>query len=201
MVSWQTEADDAPNAGSEELAPGEFEAAVKEGVDEGVEAVGTLLDEAASDGRLKAFMERHGGTYEHLDVNKLKEHHRVWLVLVDSENKEDWGMVEDTLGELLWVPGKGEVVGTWSRSKVDNRIHISLLTHISALEDRSVQIWAKHADERIMKKQGKAAGTGTKKPRKKKEEEDQQALIEAQSVESRLQFNSMRAKLKGASKK
>lgn len=147
----------------------------------------------ATDPKLDAFVAKHKGTYEPFDYSKLKDHPRARVVLVGSEAKEeDWGMVEDTLGNLLWVPGKGEVVGTWTRSAVDNRIHVSLLTHISALEDRSVQVWAKYAEERLVKK----APAGTRKPRKVKTDEQELEAPQVESVETRLAFNSLRAKLK-----
>ena len=106
-----------------------------------------------------------------------------------GSNEDDWGIVEDTLSNLLWQPGQGEIVGTWTRSKLDECIHVSLLTSISALEDRSIIIWTKYAEER---KAQKAAG---KKPRAAKKA-DEPELIPELSVEKKLEFNSLRAKLK-----
>ncbi len=98
------------------------------------------------------------------DIRKdevLKTAVKAWLVLVDSD-KEDWGLVEDTLGKLDWEPGKGEVVGTWARVAYGNLIYLGVETSLAALQNRSTLIWAKYAEER---KAEKATG---KKPRKSK---------------------------------
>lgn len=113
------------------------------------------------------------------------------LALVDSD-RDDWGIVEDTLGDLLWQPGKGEIVGTWSRPRYDNLIHISLATSINALQDRSIQTFAKYAEER---RQG---AEGAKRPRKaKKAEEPMQEEVPTGElpVDEKLRFNSLRARL------
>jgi len=146
--------------------------------------------------KLELFKQKHPGAHTNDDVKSLnlkpeqqREHPRAWLVLVDSEDT-DWGMVEDTLGDMLWQPGKGDIVGTWTRSKVDNRIHISLLSSVNALESRSIAIWSKYAEERKVKK---AAG---KKPRAvRKPVEIPSPEI---SIEDKVYFNSLRAKLRRA---
>jgi len=74
---------------------------------------------------------------------------KVSLALVDSGD-ETWGVVEDTLGNICWKPGQGEIVGTWSRAPYDNLIHMGLTTSLEALQDRAIQIWKKYADERKM---------------------------------------------------
>lgn len=112
------------------------------------------------------------------------------LVLVDSD-KEDWGVVEDTLSNLNWQPGLGEITGTWSRPRYDNLIHISLATAISALQDRSVQTFAKYAEERRQRKEGE------KKPARKEKKvvEPLPEPVQELSVDERLRFNSLRARL------
>ena len=115
---------------------------------------------------------------------------KAWLVLVDSD-KEDWGLIEDTHGNFNWVPGKGEVVGTWSRTQFDGLIHLGVETSIAALQDRSIQIWSKYAEERRVQK-----ATG-KKPRKAKALSPEEAALPSPglSLEQKMEFNSLRAKL------
>jgi len=117
---------------------------------------------------------------------------KAYLVLCDSD-KEDWGIVEDTMNNILWQPGSGEVVGTWSKPRYDNLIHISLATAISALEDRSIQTFAKYAEER------RQQIAGVKKPAKrgKKAAEPIQEQLPAPeiSIEEKMKFNSLRARL------
>lgn len=135
------------------------------------------------------------------------------LVLVDS-GTEDWGIIEDTLDDILWQPGKGEVVGTWSRTRYDNLIHLSLCTSINALQDRAIQTFAHYAEERTMKKTGV---TATRAPRKSKKPEDAGPTKAARisraanttteeelspspslSIDEELKFNALRAKLRRA---
>ena len=115
---------------------------------------------------------------------------KAWLVLVDSD-KEDWGLIEDTKGNLNWTPGKGEVVGTWSRTQFDGLIHLGVETSIAALQDRSIQVWAKYAEERRVQ-----MATG-KKPRKTKAPKPEEAALPAPelSVEQKMEFNSLRARV------
>ena len=115
---------------------------------------------------------------------------KVYLTLVDSD-KHDYGVVEDTLNDLLWVPGKGELVGTWSRPRYDNLIHISLCTAISALQDRSVQTFARYAEERRQKE------LGVKKPTRKgsKTVEPIPELTPDISLDEKIRFNALRARL------
>ena len=114
---------------------------------------------------------------------------KAYLVLVDSDH-QDWGIIEDTMNDILWQPGKGEVVGTWSRPVYDNLIHISLGTALSALEDRSIQIFAKYAEERRQKDMVKRA------PRKAgKAAEPVQEPVPEISLDEQLKFNSLRARL------
>jgi len=116
---------------------------------------------------------------------------KAYLVLVDSDG-QDWGIIEDTLNNINWQPGEGEVVGTWSVSKLDNRIHISLATSLSALQDRSIQTFAHYAEERRLKKEG-AKKTARKK--KGKEVAEEQVVEGTLSVEEELKFNALRARL------
>ncbi len=114
---------------------------------------------------------------------------KAYLVLVDSDGK-DWGVVEDTLNDLNWQPGGGEIVGTWSRTPYDNRIHVSLGTALSALQDRSVQTFAKYAEERKQKELVKRA------PRKAgKAAEPVQEPVQELSVDEKLKFNALRARM------
>jgi len=117
---------------------------------------------------------------------------KAYLVLVDSDH-QDWGIVEDTMNDILWQPGGGEIVGTWSKPKYDNLIHISLSTAISALQDRSIQTFAKYAEER------RQQIAGVKKPAKrgKKAAEPIQEQLPAPeiSIEEKMKFNSLRARL------
>ena len=122
---------------------------------------------------------------------------KAYLALVDSD-QYDWGIIEDTLSDLLWTPGKGEVVGTWTRTKLDNLIHVSLGTSLSALQDRSVQTFAKYTEERRLK------ADGSKKPKKKArtaaEIAQEQIAPSASStpeisVDEKLKFNALRARL------
>jgi len=115
---------------------------------------------------------------------------KAWLVLVDSD-KEDWGLIEDTLGDLNWTPGKGEVVGTWSRTQFDGMIHLSVETSLAALQDRSIQIWSKYAEERRVQK-----ATG-KKPRKARALKPEEAALPSPelSLEQKMEFNSLRARV------
>lgn len=114
---------------------------------------------------------------------------KAYLVLVDSD-KQDWGMVEDTLNNLNWQPGSGEVVGTWTRPAYNNLIHISLGTALSALQDRSVQTFAHYAEERRQKVLVKRA------PRKAgKAAEPVQEPVQELSVDEKLKFNALRARM------
>lgn len=158
----------------------------------------------ATSSKIEEFKARHPSQYsaEELAALKLplsapsrKEHHPVWIVLVGSEEKDDWGVTEDTLGNLLWAPGEGDLVGTWSRSSLDGRIHISLLTAISALEDRTVTIWAKYAEERKAQK-----ATGKRKRTAKAKIEEPEPADEL-PVETKMEFNSLRARLRRGSSK
>jgi len=127
------------------------------------------------------------------DIRKdeaLKRSVKATLVLVDSD-KEDWGLIEDTLGDLNWVPGKGEVVGTWARTAFDNLIYLGVETSLSALQNRTTQIWAKYAEERRVQK-----ATGKKPKRARALKPEEAALPEAElSVEVKLEFNALRARL------
>lgn len=114
------------------------------------------------------------------------------LVLVGSEAR-DWGIIEDTLNNLLWEPGKGEVVGTWSRPRYDNRIHISLATAISALQDRSIQTFKHYAEEYKHMSEGTKKASISKKSKKTKEQV--QEPTPSLSVEEELKFNALRARL------
>jgi len=125
---------------------------------------------------------------------------RAYLALVSSD-KHDWGMVEDTMGNLLWVPGKGEIVGSWSRPQYDNLIHISLSTPINALVDRAIQTNKRYAEERLMKELGIKT---PKVPRVKKTKEGKGAGTEEVElpvdttqamVKVSLEINSLRARL------
>ncbi|MCJ7759859.1 hypothetical protein MUP59_01795 [Candidatus Bathyarchaeota archaeon] len=114
------------------------------------------------------------------------------LVLVDSD-KESWGIVEDTLNNLAWEPGKGEVVGTWSRPKYDNLIHISLATSIAALQDRSIQTFAQYAEERRQQKLG--VKKPSKRAKKAGEPMQEQAPVQDISFDEKMKFNALRARL------
>ena len=120
---------------------------------------------------------------------------KAYLVLVDSDNHNDWGIIEDTLNNVNWQPGEGEIVGTWSRPQYDNLIHISLSTALSALQDRSAQTFAHYAEERRLReagllkppRKGKKAVTSTEEP----------ALVPTPdiSIDEKLKFNALRARL------
>ena len=162
------------------------------------EEEGRATEAEASSAKLELFKQKHPGAYTHADINFLnmedaKDHHRVWLALVDSEDC-DWGIVEDTLGNISWNPGEGDIVGTWTRSKIDNRIHISLLSAINALEDKSIAIWAKYAEER---KAEKKTGKKTRTPGVKKQVDEPEVIPEL-PVEEKMKFNSLRARLRKA---
>jgi hypothetical protein len=121
---------------------------------------------------------------------------RTYLALVPID-EENYGIVEDTLADIMWVPGKGELVGTWTRPGYDNMIHISLLTHIQALQDRSTITWRKYAEER---KAMKATSKKPKKAKVAKEDKENAGQLEEEtpaelSVEVQLGFNKLRAKL------
>lgn len=115
------------------------------------------------------------------------------LVLVDSD-KEEWGIVEDTNSDLAWEPGKGEIVGTWARTKHDRLIYFSLCTSIQALQDRAVQTFAQYAEKRRTKDIPKKRAPTVKGAAKKAEPEPEQPATEL-SFEKKLEFNSLRAKL------
>ena len=127
----------------------------------------------------------------------LKYQYKVHLVLVDSDKYNDWGVVEDDTGKFAYVPGQGEIVGTWSRTGYDDMVHITLTTSINALLDRATQTWAAYALER------KARDAAPKKPRAKKiiygetqsTEPAQPAVDTQQVIEKKLEFNSLRARL------
>lgn len=119
---------------------------------------------------------------------------KAYLVLIDSDH-HNWGIVEDTMNDILWVPGKGEIVGTWSRPRYDNLIHISLATAISALQDRSIQTFAKYAEER--RQIELSAKKPAKRLKKAVELEPTPEPVQELSVDERLRFNSLRARLKG----
>lgn len=116
---------------------------------------------------------------------------KAYLVLVDSDRYNDWGIIEDTLHDLLWQPGKGEVVGTWSRPMHDNLIYVSLTTAISALRDRSIQTFAHYAEERRQRE------SGTKRPvrKGKKVTEPIPEPTQELTVDEKLKFNALRARL------
>jgi len=145
-----------------------------------------------------------------IGINKIKEGYqtKAYLVLLDSDpldsDHDNWGIIEDTLNNLMWEPGKGEVVGTWSRPRFDNRIHISLCTSISALQDRAIQTFLHYSEER-------KAAAKTAKPKSAKSPRAKKAAAAAQdkagaeslpaidaadtSIETKLAFNSLRARL------
>lgn len=116
---------------------------------------------------------------------------KAYLVLVDSDKFNDWGIIEDTLNNLNWQPGTGEVVGTWSRTPLDNRIHVSLGTALNALQDRSIQIFARYAEERKQK------ALGVKRPSRvgKVAAEPAPEPVPELSVDEKLKFNELRARL------
>ncbi len=127
----------------------------------------------------------------------LKYQYKVHLVLVDSDKYNDWGVVEDDTGNFAYVPGKSEIIGTWSRTGYDDMIHITLTTSINALLDRATQTWAAYALER------KARDAAPKKPRAKKvisgetTQEAEQPVVDnvQKQIENTLAFNSLRARL------
>jgi len=128
---------------------------------------------------------------------------KVYMVLVDSD-KHDWGIVEDTLNDILWVPGKGQIIGTWSRTKLDNCIHISMCSSIDALVDNSIQTFAQYAEERRQKAAGVAraprkSAKSAKSPKSASAGESSQEQLPAPviSLDEQLKFNSLRAKLRG----
>lgn len=156
-------------------------------------------DEEAADAQIilqrdkaVSLLDHHLGLDE-IGKKKVKQEYKTkaYLVLVDSA-KDDWGIVEDTLNDLLWQPGKGEIVGTWSRAKYDNLIHISLCTSISALQDRSVQTFAHYAEERRLKAEGAKAPRKTRKAAEPVQEQVQEPTL---SFDEKMKFNSLRAKL------
>ena len=161
--------------------------------DEGEKA--TLGEDMSSTARLLAI----------LGVNNVKEGYqtKAYLVLLNSDH-DDWGVIEDTLNNLMWEPGKGEIVGTWSRPRFDNRIHISLCTSISALQDRAIQTFLHYSEEH-------KAAAKTAKPKPAKSPRAKKAAAAAQdkagaeslsaidaadtSIETKLAFNSLRVRL------
>ncbi len=139
------------------------------------------------------FKQQHPGAATKDDIKaagaeKLESTHKAWLALVSSDH-EDWGMVEDTLGDILWTPGKGEIVGTWTRSKVDGLLHLSLTTSFRALVDKAIQIWARYAEER-------KAGKVVKERKARQPKEIVEEPVAELPVEEKLAFNSLRARLK-----
>lgn len=119
------------------------------------------------------------------------------LVLLESDI-HDYGVIEDTLNNLMWQPGLGEVVGTWSRPRYDNRIHINLCTALSALEDRSIQTFKFYTEQNALIAKGVVL---PKKPRSTKTAKESPTsassdnVVETVSVDTKIEFNSLRAKL------
>lgn len=91
------------------------------------------------------------------DEQKLEYQVKAHVVLEDSD-KETWGLakfIESSFsGEL------GEVVGTWTKSPVDNCYHVFLETPIMALVDKATQ---HHAD--LVKKRHEGVGQAAPSPR------------------------------------
>lgn len=126
---------------------------------------------------------------------KLENKPKAHIVLEDSDT-EDYGVVKDTRNDIMWVAGNGDVVGTWSRSKVDGLIHISLIDSINALYDRAVMSWAKNVEARKVQKIKKSrTSDGTRKPGRPKLEKPQQTVVV--SDKDRAVINDMKAKLMG----
>ena len=128
--------------------------------------------------------------------NKPKAH-----IALEESDTEDFGIVKDTRNDIMWVSGKGDIIGTWSRSRVDGLIHISLLTSIEALYDRAVLTWSKNIEMRKIqktKKQRSSDGTkpeGTRKVGRPKLDKPQQTVVIPDK--DRVAINDMKAKLMG----
>lgn len=118
---------------------------------------------------------------------------KIYVVLEDS-NIQDYGLVKDTLGDINWVPGKGETIGTWSRSGWDNLIHISILPAIEALYDKSVKMWTEIIEKRKItstKSQSRRRIPSVGSSDKKQKPEPEQST----SDETKIAFSDLKAKL------
>ena len=126
---------------------------------------------------------------------KLENKPKAHIVLEDSDT-EDYGVVKDTRNDIMWVSGKGDVVGTWSRSKVDGLIHISLIDSINALYDRAVMSWSKNVEARkVQKIKRSRVSDGTRKPGRPKLVKPEQTTVVPDK--DRIAINDMKAKLMG----
>lgn len=72
------------------------------------------------------------------DTKLLEYQVKAHIVLEDS-SEESWGLARDTEGSFDRKKGEGPVVGTWSKSPVDNCYHVFLETPITALVDKATQ--------------------------------------------------------------
>ncbi len=147
-------------------------------------------EEAGKPSSIEKFKTGRPDGYDIRKDEVIRRNVKTMLVLVDS-NTENWGLVEDTLDKMDWEPGKGEIVGTWSRVTMDNLIYLGVETSLASLQNRTTLMWAKYAEERKVEK-----ATG-KKPRKPKAAKAEDASIPAPelSVEEKMKFNSLRARL------
>ena len=70
------------------------------------------------------------------------------IVLFGSDT-ESWGLAIDSKNNIfIKRPEEGEIVGTWTRSPIDNRIRLSLETSLEALTDMSVLRMMEHVKMR-----------------------------------------------------
>lgn len=128
-------------------------------------------------------------------VPKFEYKYKANVTLEDSD-KEEYGVVRDTTGIFDFTHGQGDVVGTWTRSRVDNLIRVSLLPSIEALYDKAVRTWQNYAEERKIAKEIKASGGRVAGKRKTKLTVNVEAPEPVKLPdEEKIKFNDMRARL------
>lgn len=119
------------------------------------------------------------------EEKELEYQAKAHIVLEDSDT-ETWGVVRDTEGVLDRKPGDGPVIGSWSKSPVDNCYHAFLQTPIMALADKATQKYVELAAKRV---QGYVAPTRRSKPR--------EALVPDVPSEATVAIGNLRKNLQG----
>lgn len=133
---------------------------------------------------------------EEVKKNKNLSYKTMVSLILDDSGHEDYGMVRLIGFGIGWGEGMGDVVGTWTRSRYDNAIRISVAEPLTALQDKATAIWMAYVEAR------KSTSIEAKKSRrspKTPEHEQQQPSASTPTqtdVERVVQFNSLRAKLK-----
>ena len=94
---------------------------------------------------------------------------KAYLVLENSDTK-NYGLIRDITDPSIINLSSCEVVGSWSKSRADNLIKLSLIESIDAIYDKALQAWADFEQITFPEPKKKRAPKSLPKPSKPKSE-------------------------------